>query len=207
MHKTYRADLPDTISRAAYFIQQGGMVVFPTQSLYGLGVDALNSRAVDRLYEIKGRPRHKPILTLIHDMRMLHQLVQNVPAAAWILMEKFWPGSVTLVFEAREALPVNLTGGTGKIGVRWCGHPAAHSLVRATGVPITGTSANLSGQTGCSEISQLDITIAAQADLILDAGSLQGGPGSTVVDVTGDHLIILREGSVPSSEILNVLKP
>jgi L-threonylcarbamoyladenylate synthase len=117
-------------------------------------------------------------------------------------MEAFWPGRVTLVFDARDTLPDSLTAQSGKIGVRLPGHPVAAAMVRQVKGPLTGTSANLSGRPGCYRLPDLDPQIAGQVDLVLDAGTLQGGVGSTVVDVTGEPPRILREGQVTAGQIL-----
>lgn len=196
---------PDLIMEAARVIKRGGIVSFPTRCLYGLGADAFNVDAVDRVFEIKQRPYKKALLVLINNQKVLDKLVRYVPPAASCIMENFWPGKVTIVFEAKDTLPANLTAGTGKIGVRLPGHPVAFALVNAVQGPITGTSANLSGHAGCSSIPDLDSLIADKLDLILDAGSLKGGVGSTVVDVTYDFPRILREGEVPAKDIFAVL--
>jgi L-threonylcarbamoyladenylate synthase len=200
-----RRPQPEIIREAARVIGSGGIVVVPTRGLYGLAVDALNAEAVDRLYHIKGRPLDKPILVLIDSSARLAGLAVSIPSPAEQLMRAFWPGRVTLVLQALPALPANLTAGTAKIGVRLVGHAVAAALVRAVGGPITGTSANVSGRPACSRIDHLDSTIASQADLILDAGPLEGGRGSTVVDVTGNVAKILREGQVAAAEIKRVL--
>lgn len=192
---------PEQIRNAAQVIRKGGVVVFPTRSLYGLGSDALNPDAVERIFEIKQRPDNKPILVLIHRKKELGVLVKSVPDPAIRIMDTFWPGKVTIVFEAKEHLPAALTSGTGKIGIRLSGHPVCRALTNAVGGPVTGTSANLSGHPGCSQIPDLAPEIRERTDLILDAGPLKGGPGSTIVDVTGSYPVILREGSVPAKDI------
>ncbi len=194
---------PDMIEDAAQIIRTGGVICFPTTSLYGLGADALNTHAVDRIFDIKGRSHQKPILIVIQHQRTLEKLVRRIPPMAEHIMQKFWPGKITLVFEAGDNLPSNLTAGTGKIGVRLALHRVAAALIQAVGSPITATSANLSGQPGCANIADLDAQIADHVDLILDAGELAGGKGSTVIDVTGEFPEILREGTVSASDILN----
>ena len=196
---------PDLIEKAAGIIRKGGLVVFPTTCLYGLGSDALNPEAVEKIFQIKQRSHQNPILILISRLDDLAQLVRNIPEYAGKIIKKFWPGMVTIVFEADEKLPDVLTAGTGKIGIRLCDHPVAAALVKATGFPITGTSANLSGNVGCEHPDQLEIEVKAKVDLILDAGKLQGGVGSTVVDVTGNEPKILRQGIVPGFDILSIL--
>lgn len=196
---------PDIIARAALEIQNSGIVVFPTRCLYGLAADAGNPAAVGKIFTIKQRPKNNPILVLISDIRMVDSLAASVPEPARAIMRRFWPGQVTIVLPAREGLPPALTAGTGKIGVRHPDHPVAMALAAAVGRPITGTSANISKAGGCADIAELDPEIRNAADLILDAGPLAGGAGSTVVDVTCDPVRILREGVVPGRDILAVL--
>ncbi len=121
-------------------------------------------------------------------------------------MDYFWPGQITIVFEAKSTISRNLTGGTGKIGIRMPEHPVALSLVKEVNSPITGTSANISGEAGCSVISDLDAQIADKIDIMLDAGSLKGGAGSTVIDVTTSFPTILREGYVSAKNIIAALE-
>jgi len=198
---------PETgiIAEAARIIRNGGVVVFPTRSLYGLGADAFNAKAVNRIFHIKQRPVNKPILVLIKDKDELERFASLVPPAATAIMERIWPGRVSIVFQAKEGLSTNLTAGTKKIGIRLPGHNIAYTLVKAAGGPITGTSANLSGSAGCFQINDLDEKIVDSVDLILDAGPLKGGAGSTIVDVTGDAPLILRQGELPAKDIFNVI--
>jgi len=195
---------PDTIQEAAGVIRQGGVIAFPTRCLYGLGADAFNPVAVDRIFKIKQRPTENPILILIDDPIRLERLVARVSGTALTIMDRFWPGKVTLVFEARADVPSYLTAGTGKIGIRFAGHPVASSLVRELQQPLTGTSANVSGRPGCHQIKNLPPEVTEQLDLILDAGPLKGGRGSTVVDVTGQVPQVHREGEVSMQDILSI---
>ena len=128
----------------------------------------------------------------------------HISAAAKIIADRFWPGKVTLVFEASARVPDYLTAGTGKIGIRLAGHPVAAALTGAIQGPVTGTSANISGCSGCHQIGDLMPEVAQQLDLILDAGPLEGGRGSTVVDVTGEVPRVLREGNVSRQDIIAV---
>ena len=193
---------PDIIQAAADIIRNGGVIAFPTRCLYGLGADAFNPEAVERIFKIKQRPAENPILILIDDPKRLERLVAHISDAAKVILEHFWPGRVTLVFDASAEVPDYLTAGTGKIGIRLAGHPVAAALARAIQSPITGTSANLSGQPGCHQIEDLQPGVAEHLNLILDAGPLKGGQGSTVVDVTGEVPRVLREGVVTEKEIL-----
>jgi L-threonylcarbamoyladenylate synthase len=196
---------PELIREAAGVIKQGGVIVFPTRCLYGLGADAMNPGAVERVIEIKQRPQDNPILVLIHSKKQLELLVEKFPPPAAAIMAAFWPGRVTLVFDARETLPDLLTAQTGKIGVRLPGHPVAAAILREVKGPVTGTSANISGRPGYNRLTGMSPQIAGRADLVLDAGTLQGGVGSTVVDVTEEPPRILREGQVTAGEIMGSL--
>jgi len=192
---------PELIKAAADVIQRGGLVAFPTRCLYGLGADALNFKAVNRIFAVKQRSEQNPILVLIDDLSQLGQLVKRIPAVAGDLIDHFWPGKITLVFEAGDTLPDNLTGGSGKIGIRMPGHAVARDLVKAVQGPVTATSANLSGKPGCYRIDDLEPQVARGLDLILDAGTLKGGAGSTVVDVSADTVTILREGEISAQAL------
>jgi L-threonylcarbamoyladenylate synthase len=196
---------PRIIAEAADAIRKGGVAVFPTQGLYGLAADAFNESAVARIFSIKRRPPEKPILVLIEDRKRLGSLVQKIPSSAALLAEAFWPGKITILFPAKPEIAKSLTAGSGKIGIRVPSHPVAAALVAAVGRAITGTSANLSGQGGCSRISDLPAAIGKEVDLILNAGTLKAGIGSTVVDATGEAVRLIREGSLPREEIREAL--
>lgn len=192
------------IDQAIRILQAGGMVVYPTRCLYGLGVDAHNAAAVERVFAVKGRPCDRPISVLCDDAVCLRQIVRRVPPEGERIMRRFWPGWVTIVFEANLDLPAAVTAGKGKIGVRLPANPVAAALVTGFGRPITATSANLSGDEGCARVADLPRSVLDRVDLVLDVGDLEGGPGSTVVDVTGKAPVILREGlvSAPGLESL-----
>ncbi len=195
---------PDSqiICQAGKIIRQNGVVIFPAKCLYGLAANALEPQAVEKVFNLKQRPKDKPILVLIPDKTHLKALVKSIPDTAVKLMDAFWPGNLTLVFEAKEHIPKLLTADTGKIGVRVPIHPVAKALVQNLNCPITGTSANLSGQQSCSNPQNLAPAIMDAADLVLDAGELKGGKGSSIVDVTQSPPIILRDGEVPA-ELIN----
>ena len=196
---------PAPIAKAAECLNGGGVVVFPTRCLYGLAVDALNPKAVNKIFQIKKRSPKKPILILIPTNKTLEAFVYPPDTASRTLMDHYWPGQVTLIFKSLPNLPANLTAGTGRIGVRLPSHPVARALVSAVNGPITGTSANPSGRPGCNSVSNLDDAIADRVDMILDAGILKGGVGSTVVDAELSPLKVLREGAVSAAEIATTL--
>ena len=199
---------PDSalIGRAAELINAGGLVVFPTRALYGIGADIYQPDAVSRVFTVKRRSADKPISVLVRSESQLNDLAAEMPDTARRLMDRFWPGLITLVFAAKPAVPSALTGNSGKIGIRMPAHPVAAALLAALSHPITGTSANLSGQPGCAQISDLSADIGKEAAMIFDAGPLAGGAGSTVVDVTATPPIVLREGGVSEIDIRNGLK-
>ncbi len=197
---------PEPIQKAGKIINHQGLVIFPTRTLYGLAVNALNPEAVKQVFALKQRPATKPLLILVNSRKDILPLVRCIPKTADMLMDRFWPGSLTLVFEASPVLPSVLTGKTGKIGIRLPAHPVAQALVLAAGTPVTGTSANLSGQPGCKDPSGLSKPLVDGVHLILDAGPLQGGAGSTVLDITTDPPTLLREGTVSQREIYPLLK-
>jgi L-threonylcarbamoyladenylate synthase len=201
-----RRPAPNVIEEAAAAIAAGQVVVFPTRCLYGLGADAADARAVRRLFALKQRPENNPVLVLVSNAGDVTRLAAEVSDAARKLMTRIWPGRLTLVFPARPTVSPMLTAGTGKIGIRLPGHPVAAALVEAAGRPITGTSANLAGAPGVSRIADLPREIADGVDLILDAGPLEGGAGSTVVDVSVDPPRILRQGAVTETELITVLE-
>lgn len=197
---------PAVIDEAVDVINAGGVIVFPTKSLYGLGADALNLQAVEALFRIKQRPKNNPVLVLIDDMVALNMLVRQIPETAAMIIRACWPGDVTIVFDAAPGISDLLTAGTGKIGVRMAGHPVARALTKRLKRPITGTSANISGLPGCHTVARLQPELSEGVDLILDAGPLSGGIGSTIVDVTSATPRILREGSISAEIIFEVIR-
>lgn len=196
---------PEAILAAADAIRSGKVVVFPTWCLYGLAADALNPAAIDRVFAIKERPATKPILALVPDLTVAKSLVERIPDTARLLMDAFWPGQITLVMKAARGVPPQMTAGTGKIGVRVPVHPVATALVQALNRPITGTSANQSGMPGAADIRAVGASLLSRSDLVLDAGPLKGGTGSTVVDLTENPPRLLREGAISTENLMQTL--
>lgn len=196
---------PDGLRLAAEILGQKGVLVFPTAGLYGLGADAFCEDAVRRVFAIKRRPPDQPILVLLSGIQDMNTVVQTVPDYAEPLL-RLWPGGITLIFKGGDCLPAALTGGTGKIGVRMPAHPVAKVLVAKFGGPVTGTSANLSGCPAASRVADLDPGIRRRVDLVVDAGTLGGGTGSTILDATCWPVKVLREGAVSRRAIDGVLK-
>ena len=191
----------EVIQEAAQVIHEGGVVAVPTESFYGLAVHALDEKAIGRLFAVKRRREDNPVLILIPSKEGLSSYVTEVHEKGRKLMERFWPGGLTMVFFAGPILPRSLTAGTGKIGVRLSSHPVPTELARAVGAPITGTSANRSGRPSCSTAEEVMEALGEDIDLILDGGKTAGGKGSTVLDVTTDPPVVLREGIVSRNEL------
>jgi L-threonylcarbamoyladenylate synthase len=194
-------DFQSAISKAADVLLAGGVIAFPTETLYGLGVDIRNEAAIKRLFTIKKRPESSPVLILIPSVESLTQYVANVPPIALRLIELFWPGGLTLVFEAGKMVSPLLTAGMGRIGIRLSGHVVATSLAKAIESAITGTSANISGEPACRSAREVFDCFRENVDLILDGGKTAGSVASTVLDVTTDPPQIRRQGIVTREQI------
>lgn len=194
------------VKTAGKVLEQSGIVIFPATCMYGIAANALNPGAVQKVFDIKQRPKNNPILVLIRSKKQLSELVSHIPAAAERLMETIWPGRLTIVFQAARTVSPQLTAGTGKIGIRIPEHPVARALTNSVDFPVTGTSANLSGDPSSMTVDQLPDVLKNSSDLILDAGELKGGSGSTIIDVTCRPAVILRKGRVSIDEIHNLLK-
>ncbi|CBE68453.1 conserved protein of unknown function [Candidatus Methylomirabilis oxygeniifera] len=194
------------MAQAASVLRSGGLVAFPTDTLYALGADASNPLAVERVFEAKGRSLIKPIPLLVADLTMAIQLVGELPEAAVRLAERWWPGPLTLVVTAPRTVCALLTAETGRIGLRVPDSAVALALIRQFGGPVTGTSANRSGQKDPMNAYEVLHQLGDQVDLVLDGGPVVGGSPSTVIDVTTDPPIIMREGPIRQEEILSVLE-
>jgi len=192
------------LAAAARVLATGGVVVYPTETVYGLGADAFNPAALQRLVALKVRAPGKPIAVLIADVEMLHDLVTDVPAIAQRLMRQFWPGPLTLVMRAQPAVSPLLTGTSDGVGVRVSSHAIATALVVAVGRPITTPSANPADRPPSISIDAAREYFGAQVDCYVDGGTLPGEPASTVVDVRAGWSLI-REGAIPANRIRAVV--
>jgi L-threonylcarbamoyladenylate synthase len=180
-------------------LHRDGVLAVPTESFYALAADPWRATAVERLYALKGRPDGKPILILIADRAHLAPLVREIPPAATVLMDRFWPGPLTIVLPASPDLPVALTAGTGTIGIRQPKSTLLQPLLRHVG-PLTGTSANRSGEAPVTHAGDVELLFGDEVDLILDGGPTPGGRPSTVVRA-GTTVDMIREGAVGAQEI------
>lgn len=188
------------IEKGVKILQKGGVIAFPTDTVYGLGADAFNSTAVERIYEIKNRPKHRQLPLLIADVEQLTTLAKPIPEIAWFLARRFWPGGLTLVLSKTDSLPVYLASGP-TMAVRVPNHPVCLALIQHLGNPIIGTSANISGQPTALTAEEVGQQLGGKIDLIINGGKCPGGKESTVVDVTHEAPVILRQGIIPLYEI------
>jgi L-threonylcarbamoyladenylate synthase len=194
-----------SFAEAARIIHNGGLVGFPTETYYGVAVDPFSEAALARLYELKGRPFAKPIPILIASLADLPRLTTVVPDLFRPLMKTFWPGPLTLIFQARPELPSLLTGGSSSIGIRISSHPAAQQLTIGAGGALTATSANLSGQPPAVSAEEVAAQLGSGLELILDGGKTAGGKPSTIMALENGRPVILRQGMVEVEEMELVL--
>ncbi|MCI0518782.1 MAG: threonylcarbamoyl-AMP synthase [Chloroflexi bacterium] len=195
---------PSALARALAALSAGGLVVFPTDTVYGLGARINDAQAIARLYEVKGRSLEKAIPVLLGDRAHLPQAVREMSAMGLRLAERFWPGALTLVAQKQPWLPQQLSA-YATIGVRMPAHPAALALLRAAG-PLAVTSANLSGGENSVTAAQALAQLEGRVDLVLDGGRAPGGLPSTVVDCTQERPVILRAGPVTLEELEAALR-
>jgi len=188
------------IEKGVKILQMGGLIAFPTDTVYGLGADAFNSTAVERIYEIKNRPKHQQFPLLIADIERLTALAGPIPEIAWFLARRFWPGGLTLVLSKKDSLPAYIASGP-TIAIRVPNHLVCRALIQRLGNPIIGTSANTSGQPAALTAEEVGQQLGGKIDLIINGGKCPGGKESTIVDVTHEAPVILRQGIIPSHEI------
>jgi L-threonylcarbamoyladenylate synthase len=186
-------------------LTRGDVIVFPTETLYGLGADALNEAAVAKVLSLKGREADNPISVLVANQSMLRSLVTDIPAAAQLLMNRYWPGPLTLVLPGRKDIPKPLSNPAGGIAVRISSQPIATLLVRALGRPVTATSANPSGKEPARTVEEAKTYFAEQIRVYVDGGTLTSKSGSTVLEVMENRFRIIREGEISAFELETVL--
>jgi len=191
----------EIVNQASDILIKGGIIAYPTETFYGLGVDATNEKAIRKIFDVKGRDFRNPIALIIGQKADTYSLVKEVPDTAERLMAAYWPGALTLVFSASDNVSPLLTAGTGKIGLRVSSHPIARKIAEKIKRPLTATSANQSGMPECSLASGVIKQIGDRIDAVLDGGETTGGRTSTIVDVTCSPPAILREGTISRKAI------
>jgi len=193
------------IRKAAVFIKKGGLVAFPTETVYGLGADALNADAVLGLFEAKKRPLDNPPIVHVADVKQVKRLVEEIPEKAWMLMEEFWPGPLTLIFKRSRVVPDVTVAGLDSVAVRMPRHEVALALIRESGCAIAAPSANLSGKPSPTCAGHVLEDLGGRIDAVLDAGCTRIGVESTVLDLTVDPPQVLRPGGTSFEALVNVL--
>ncbi|HEX3044294.1 MAG TPA: L-threonylcarbamoyladenylate synthase [Bacillota bacterium] len=198
------------IQAAADILRRGGLVAFPTETVYGLGAICSNEPALLKIFTVKGRPGDNPLITHIWDLEQLPELVRTISSKAQLLIEKFWPGPLTLIFPKREGVSPVITAGLDTVAVRMPSHPVARELLKATRIPVAAPSANLSGKPSPSRGMHVAHDLAGKVDAIIDAGPCEAGIESTVLSLTDspgfeDRPVILRPGSITREMLETVL--
>ena len=191
--------------QASDILKRGGLVAFPTETVYGLGADALDEEASAKIYAAKGRPSDNPLIVHISDISMLEGLVSEIPDTARKLAEKFWPGPLTMIFPKSDVVPYGTTGGLDTVAVRMPSHPVARKLIGTTGIVLAAPSANTSGRPSPTRAEHVYEDLNGKIDMILDDGPVGIGIESTIVDVSGDVPMILRPGYITREMMMEVV--
>ena len=204
MTEAISSELSPELQSALLVIQQGGVVAFPTETYYGLAVDPFNCQAVERLFQLKRRPSAKPLLVLIDRQERLSRLAVAIPEQFSLLMDRFWPGPLTLIFPALPSLSPILTAATNTVGIRISSHPLASAFCTLAGGALTGTSANLAGQRPAASEHEVMAQFGHRLDWLLKAGSTKGGLASTIVAADACGLRLVRAGAISFGEIASL---
>lgn len=195
----------EDFKEAAQILQNGGLVAFPTETVYGLGGDGMREDASKKIYAAKGRPSDNPLIIHISDINMLEELAEEIPEAAKKLAEKYWPGPLTMVFKKKKEVPYGTTGGLDTVAVRMPNHEIALKLISYSGVAIAAPSANTSGRPSPTQASHVVEDLDGKIDMILDGGEVGIGIESTIVDLTGNVPMILRPGYITKAMLEEVI--
>jgi L-threonylcarbamoyladenylate synthase len=200
---------PDAVEilRAAELLRAGRLVAFPTETVYGLGANALDPRAIQLIYDAKGRPGNNPLIVHVVDAVQVLNVVREWPKTAELLAERFWPGPLTLVLPKRPEVPDSATAGGPTVAVRCPAHPVAQALLRAAGIPVAAPSANRSTELSPTRAQHVLASLGGRIELILDAGPCPGGIESTVIDVTRSEIRLLRPGLIPVTQLEEIVGP
>lgn len=195
----------EVITKASAILKRGGLVAFPTETVYGLGGNGLDGEAAHRIYNAKGRPSDNPLILHIADTGALKELAVDIPESAYRLAEAFWPGPLTMILRKSGIVPYTTTGGLETVAVRMPSHPVAHELIARSGVYIAAPSANLSGRPSPTRGEHVAEDMAGRIDMIIDGGAIEIGIESTIVDLTAPVPMILRPGYITAEMIKEVL--
>jgi L-threonylcarbamoyladenylate synthase len=195
------SSLQKQVEQGISILREGGIVAFPTDTVYGLGAALNLPQAVARVYEVKGRAKNMPLPLLLADKSQIEEVAEAVPPLARLLAEKFLPGGLTMVLFKSKSVPDSVSGRGKTVAIRIPAHPVPLALARGVGTPIIGTSANLSGQPSALTAEEVYAQLDGRVDLIIDGGRCPGGRESTIVDLTGKTPLVLREGAISREEL------
>lgn len=195
----------EVVEEASRILKEGGLVAFPTETVYGLGANALDANASAKIYKAKGRPSDNPLIVHIAELDALNQIAEEIPEKAWQLAEKFWPGPLTMIFNKKDIVPLGTTGGLNTVAVRMPSHKLALSLIKEAGGYIAAPSANTSGRPSPTKASHVAQDLVGRIDMILDGGMVGIGIESTIVDVTSSPPMILRPGFINKEMLESVI--
>ena len=190
---------------SAEIIKNGGIVVFPTETVYGIGTNGLDKEAVERLYKIKERPLNKPISLLVSDYEMIEKVVKDINELEYKIMKKFFPGPLTIILNKKDIVPDILTSGGSTVGIRMPEEEITRKLIEYAGVPIAAPSANISGKASGIDLQEIVKEFGDKVDYYIDGGKSKIGIGSTIVKVENNTIKILREGSISKKEIEDLI--
>lgn len=204
MYNETPLEIKKQIKSAIAILVDGGLVVFPTDTVYGLGVCFDNPAAVEMVYKVKKRPYSMGLPLLVADESQISEVVEYIPHIARLLIDRFLPGGLTLVMPRAKSVSDIVTGGGEMVAIRIPAHPVPVALIKGTGKPIIGTSANISGKPSALTADEVGLQFGDEIDLIIDGGRCEGGRESTIVDVTEDIPRLLREGAISRAEIERV---
>ena len=193
------------VERAVRALHNGGVVAFPTDTLYGLGADVFNPAAVEAIFTVKERPSGLALPILIDDWGQLERVAESIPDPARVLAERFWPGPLTLIVNKSARVSDRVTAGAPTVAVRIPDHPIPRAIARLLGGPITGTSANISGQPDPQNLHELTEQLGQKVDYLVTAGPPPFGAASTIVDITNDTPTLIREGAIPFDAITRLV--
>ena len=199
-------DILAQVKKCAAVMRAGGIAAYPTDTVYGLGADVYNGGAVAKVFAAKRRPLKLPLPVLIADTSQLDELTADIPPPAKLLMGRFWPGGLTIVFNKAPGFSSPVLCGSNKVAVRMPGHAVTLRLIKEVGRPIVGTSANLHGRSSVLTAAEVRDQLGASVDFILDTGPCPGGIESTIVDVTGNKPAVLRTGAISENDLVDFLR-
>jgi L-threonylcarbamoyladenylate synthase len=200
-----KSEIENQIKQAVAILKQSGLVAYPTDTVYGLGACMTDIAAVERIFQVKGRPKGMALPVLLADQAQIEQIVTSVPPAAQLLADAFFPGALTIILPKSDVVPDIITGGGKTVAFRIPNHPVPIALIKQLGKPIVGTSANLSGLDSALTAAEVIKQIGDKIDMVIDGGRCPGGIESTIVDLSGVKPVIRRQGAISIEKLRKIL--